>query len=52
MGKEIERKFLVRDSSYKDMAATHIEIRQGYLSRAREATVRVRTFGSLSLIHI
>lgn len=52
MGKEIERKFLVRDSSYKDMAATHIEIRQGYLSRAKEATVRVRTFGCRAYITV
>ena len=34
------------------MAATHIEIRQGYLSRAREATVRVRTFGSRAYITV
>lgn len=39
---EIERKFLVKDSTYKSLATKRIEIEQGYLSRKIEATVRVR----------
>ncbi len=39
---EIERKFLVRDDSYKTLATSSIHIRQGYLSRSANCTVRVR----------
>ena len=42
MAKEIERKYLVINDSYKHMATNSIEISQGYLSRKIEATVRVR----------
>ena len=42
MAKEIERKFLVKDSSYRHMATSSSHIEQGYLSRDPEATVRVR----------
>lgn len=42
MAKEIERKFLVTDSSYRDMASAERHIVQGYLSRDPRATVRVR----------
>jgi len=42
MGMEIEHKFLVKDNSYKDTASKKSEIKQGFLSRARERTVRVR----------
>ncbi len=42
MGKEIERKFLVRDGSYKEMARKSIAIRQAYISANPDATVRVR----------
>lgn len=45
MAKEIERKFLVIDDSYKAMAVECIPIRQGYLQRDPERTVRVRTKG-------
>ncbi len=45
MAKEIERKFLVTDRSYRDKARTHIEIAQGYLSTDPDATVRVRLSG-------
>lgn len=40
--KEIERKFLVKDDSFKSMASESFNIIQGYLSREPEATVRVR----------
>ena len=47
MGQEIERKFLVKDDSYKLEAYAHSHIVQGYICSARGRTVRV-----LSLIHI
>ncbi|MCM1292794.1 MAG: CYTH domain-containing protein [Bacteroides sp.] len=42
MPKEIERKFLVKDNSYKTLADSKIEISQGYLNNDPMATVRVR----------
>lgn len=43
MAKEIERKFLVREPEAAIAAASSAShIRQGYLSAAKEATVRVR----------
>lgn len=45
MGLEIEKKYLVVDNSYKKLATSNIEIRQGYLSRVTERTVRIRIYG-------
>lgn len=42
MAKEIERKFLVVNDSFKSMSCQRKYIRQGYLSWQKEATVRVR----------
>ena len=42
MAQEIERKFLVLDSSYKGLAASHSHIRQAYISSNGGPTVRVR----------
>ena len=42
MGKEIERKFLVKDDSFKSRAKG-TRYRQGYLNSAKERVVRVRT---------
>ncbi|MCM1162690.1 MAG: CYTH domain-containing protein [Muribaculaceae bacterium] len=42
MAKEIERKFLVKDNSYAEMATCVRHIRQTYLSTAPHATVRIR----------
>ncbi len=42
MAKEIERKFLVTDQSYREAATTVHHITQGYISRRKEGTVRVR----------
>ena len=39
---EIERKFLVTDSSYKDLSYSAHRIRQGYLCSDRGRTVRIR----------
>lgn len=42
MAKEIERKYLVAGNSYEEMATSSVRMAQGYLSRRKEATVRVR----------
>ena len=42
MGIEIERKFLLTGSSWKQLASG-TSYRQGYLSSVKERTVRVRT---------
>lgn len=43
MAFETEHKFLVVDSSFKNMSKRQLEIRQGYLNRNPERTVRIRT---------
>jgi CYTH domain-containing protein len=51
MGREIERKFLVRDLSViRELAGT--EIRQGYLSLEPERIVRVRVAGRRAFVTI
>ena len=42
MGIEIEHKYLVKDDSYKRLSYSNSTIRQGFLSRDPERTVRVR----------
>lgn len=42
MGIEIERKYLVKDDSYKQMSVKHSHVSQGYLNRDPMRTVRVR----------
>ena len=42
MAKEIERKFLVKNSSFLHLAISSSHIEQGYLSRRTDATIRVR----------
>lgn len=44
MGKEIEKKFLVKGDAWKTLAAG-VKYRQGYLNSVKERTVRVRTIG-------
>mgnify|MGYP002516007024 FL=1 len=39
---EIERKFLVTNTSYRQQATTRYEIVQGYLCKDKERTIRVR----------
>ena len=39
---EIERKYLVTSDCYKEMAVARYHIRQGYISREKTSTVRVR----------
>lgn len=52
MAKEVERKFLVIDHSYKPLSIESHEIVQGYLSRDPKATVRVRTKGTKGFITV
>lgn len=42
MAQEIERKFLVKDNSYREKAFSSSHIKQGYICSARGRTVRVR----------
>lgn len=42
MSFEIERKFLVRDEGWRDLATKHIRIRQAYLRADPDASIRVR----------
>lgn len=39
---EIERKFLVKDESFKQLATNHYTIQQGYICKDPDRTVRVR----------
>ncbi len=45
MSQEIERKFLVEDDSYRQMASSSSRIVQGYICRTSGRTVRVRIRG-------
>lgn len=42
MAKEIERKFLVVNNSYKELCCTTLDISQGYITTEKKAVVRVR----------
>ena len=52
MAQEIERKFLVEDESYKQMASSSTRIVQGYICRLRGRTVRVRLRGEKAYLTI
>ena len=49
---EIERKYLVKDTSYKKLATKHLRITQGYLSTDPNRTVRVRINGDQGYLTI
>lgn len=51
-GLEIERKFLVRDNSYKRQACDSSRIRQGYICSGHGRTVRVRVRGHCGFLTI
>lgn len=52
MAKEIERKFLVKDDSYKCLAYAHSDIIQGYLSTDPDRNVRIRIADNCGYITI
>ena len=49
---ETERKFLVKDDSYKKMATGRIRMQQGYICRESGRTVRVRIAGERAWLTI
>ena len=51
MGTEIERKFLVRDNTFRSLAQG-TRYRQGYLSSTKERVVRVRTIDDKGFLTI
>jgi CYTH domain-containing protein len=51
MAREIERKFLVKGKNWKRLAPA-VHCRQGYLSSARERTVRVRAIGGVGYLTV
>lgn len=51
MGREIERKYLVREQSWRD-GASGTALRQGYLCVEPERTVRVRVAGELAWLTV
>ncbi len=51
MGKEIERKFLIKNDGWRSLASGTM-YRQGYLSTVKERTVRVRTVGGKGFLTI
>ncbi|MDR1368913.1 MAG: CYTH domain-containing protein [Dysgonamonadaceae bacterium] len=52
MPQEIERKFLVKDFSFKPLAEKNMRIIQGYLSSVPERNVRVRIHGNKGCITV
>ncbi len=52
MGKEIERKFLLRDDSWRRMADRGTHMRQAYLSLDPERSVRVRITADRAWLNI
>ena len=49
---EIERKFLVKNLDFKKQAASSNMIRQAFISRNPERTVRVRQYGEKAFLTI
>ncbi len=52
MGLEIERKFLLKDDSWRRSADAGTSIRQGYFERAGDTTCRVRLMGGRGFLTI
>lgn len=52
MAYEIEHKYLVINDSYKEMATGKVNIRQGYLNRNPDRTVRIRTMGNKGFLTV
>ncbi|MGH7331774.1 MAG: CYTH domain-containing protein [Candidatus Rokuibacteriota bacterium] len=51
MGKEIERKYLVKGNAWRGLAKG-VRYRQGYLNRDKERTVRIRSTGDKAYITV
>lgn len=52
MAIEIERKFLLKDNSWRDEASDPVRYRQGYLTGSDKSSVRVRIQGDKAYLNI
>ena len=52
MAYEIEHKYIVKNDEYKRMATGKVDIRQGYLNRNPDRTVRIRTMGEKGFLTV
>lgn len=52
LAREVERKFLIRDESWREHADEGQRMRQGYLIGAARASIRVRTAGEQAWLNI
>lgn len=52
MATEIERKFLVRDDSWRDDVRNSVEIIQGYLANTERGSIRIRLSGNEANLNI
>ncbi len=52
MGREVERKFLVRDAEWRTMISESLSMRQGYLTGSERSSVRVRVCGERAYLNI
>ena len=52
MGVEIERKFLIRDESWRSQAERSVKMRQGYLTSDARCSVRVRLAGERGFLNV
>ena len=52
MASEIERKFLVRDDSWRERARDPMRIRQGYVLAGPKASVRIRISGERAWLNL
>jgi adenylate cyclase len=52
MAREIERKFLIRNETWRAVAEEETLYRQGYLNSSKECTVRVRIAGDRAFLTI
>ena len=52
MAFEIEHKYLVINDAFREMATGKVEIKQGYLNRNPDRTVRIRTMGTKGFLTV
>ncbi|MDO1445260.1 CYTH domain-containing protein [Rhodocytophaga aerolata] len=52
MGLEIEKKFLIKDDSWKNQLTTGVYYRQGYISSHPDRVVRIRTIENMAYLTI
>lgn len=52
MAYEIEHRYIVTNDSYREMATGKVAVRQGYLNRNPDRTVRVRILGTKGFLTI